>query len=54
MYLWSLLDRLWVLFPISSHKLQTQTLKRIFLRSEVEIKGQGSDDQTKMYQIFLF
>ena len=27
----------------SSHKLRTQTLKNIFLHSEVEIKGQNSD-----------
>ena len=36
MYLWLLLDRLW-----------TQTLKKIFLCSEVEINGQNSDDQTE-------
>ena len=36
MCLWLLLDRLW-----------TQTLKKIFLRSEVEINGQNSDDQTE-------
>ena len=37
----------------SLHKLQTQTLKKIFLRSEVEIKGQISEDQTKMFQMIL-
>ena len=31
----------------SSHKLQTQTLKKIFLRSEMEIDGQNFHDQTE-------
>ena len=37
----------------SLHDLQTQTLKKIFLHSEVEINGQNSDDQTDVSDDFI-
>ena len=43
--LWSI--DYWSCSLFSQHKLQTQTLKKIFLHSEMEINGQNSDNQAE-------
>ena len=42
-----MIDRLWACSLFSSHELRTQTLKKIFVPSEMEINGQNSDEQAE-------
>ena len=54
MYLWPLLDRLWIMFRIFFAQTTNTNIEKDLLHSEVEVKGQSSDDQSKMFQMFLF